>query len=154
MALSTAACRHRPRIDRQRSPRFAGFSSPVRLPRSMRAVLPRALLMVLIALRVSLCGSNAPMHLASDYIHPCKSAGGPARCRVRIYCQTTCGTTSPPTGVILAWKATPPRSWSNSSLRLRRVVPGAHWRGRPRTGSRHARDCGKIGRGPWRRDGF
>ena len=26
------------------------------------------------------------MHLASDYIHPCKDAGGrPARCRVRIY---------------------------------------------------------------------
>ena len=26
------------------------------------------------------------MHLASDYIHPYKSAGGrPARCRVRIY---------------------------------------------------------------------
>ena len=27
-----------------------------------------------------------PMHLASDYIHPFKDAGGrPARCRVRIY---------------------------------------------------------------------
>jgi hypothetical protein len=64
------------------------------------------------------------MHLASDYVHLCKSAGGPARCRrVRIYCQTTWETTSPPTGVILAWKVIPSRSWSISSLRLRRVVP-------------------------------
>jgi hypothetical protein len=59
-----------------------------------------------------------------------------------------------PRGVILAWKATPSRSWSISSLRLRRVVPGAHWRGQPRRGSRHERDYGKIGRGPWRRGGF
>ncbi len=40
----------------------------------------------MIALRVSFCRGNTTMHLASDYIHPYKSAGGrPARCRVRIY---------------------------------------------------------------------
>jgi hypothetical protein len=103
---------------------------------------------------VSFCRNAMPMHLAGDYIHPCKSAGGPARCRVRIYCQTTSETTSPPTGVILAWKATPSRSWSITSLRLRRVVPGAQWRGQPRRGSRHEHDYGKIGRGSCRRDGF
>ena len=47
-----------------------------------------------------------------------------------------------------AQKATPSRSWSISSLHLRRVVPGAHWRGRPRSGSRQERAYGKIGRGP------
>src|SRR5215210_3990546 len=37
------------------------------------------------SLQVSLAGA-APMHLASDYIHPYKDAGGrPARCRARIY---------------------------------------------------------------------
>lgn len=154
MALSTAACRHRPRIDRQRSPRFAGFSSPVRLPRSMRAVLSRALLMVSDRPACKLVReqcTDAP----SQRLHPSlqeRRWPGAVSCTdllpddVRDYLAAH--------GMILAWKATPPRSWSNSSLRLRRVVPGAHWRGRPRTGSRHARDCGKIGRGPWRRDGF
>ena len=32
------------------------------------------------------CAGSISMHLASDYIHPYKDAGGrPARCRVRIY---------------------------------------------------------------------
>ena len=40
----------------------------------------------MIALRVSFCLGNTAMHLASDYIHPRRSAGGRrARCRVRIY---------------------------------------------------------------------
>src|SRR5919107_413572 len=40
----------------------------------------------MIALRVAFCRHNTAMHLASDYIHPYKDAGGrPARCRVRIY---------------------------------------------------------------------
>jgi hypothetical protein len=40
----------------------------------------------MIALHVSLWWRNTPMHLASDYIHPYKDAGGRrARCRVRIY---------------------------------------------------------------------
>jgi hypothetical protein len=41
---------------------------------------------LLSAPRVSFCQNAIPMHLASDYIHPCKDAGGGrARCRVRIY---------------------------------------------------------------------
>ena len=41
---------------------------------------------LLIAPRVSFCRNAMPMHLASDYIHPYKDAGGRrARCRVRIY---------------------------------------------------------------------
>jgi hypothetical protein len=37
-------------------------------------------------LRVYLCAGSISMHLASDYIHPYKDAGGrPARCRIRIY---------------------------------------------------------------------
>src|SRR5688572_26892979 len=37
--LSTAACGYRPRIDRQRSPEFAGLSFSARFPRSMRSIL-------------------------------------------------------------------------------------------------------------------
>src|SRR5215208_5817060 len=41
---------------------------------------------LLIAPRVSFCRNAMSMHLASDYIHPYKDAGGRrARCRVRIY---------------------------------------------------------------------
>jgi hypothetical protein len=41
---------------------------------------------LLIAPRVSFCRNAMPMHLASDYIHPDKDAGGRlARSRIRIY---------------------------------------------------------------------
>jgi hypothetical protein len=40
--------------------------------------------------RVSLCREAILMHLASDYIHSYKDAGGrPAHCRVRIYLPRT-----------------------------------------------------------------
>jgi hypothetical protein len=50
--------------------------------RSVRSVFAQSLR---IASRVSFCRNNT-MHLASNYIHPYKDAGGrPAHCRIRIY---------------------------------------------------------------------
>src|SRR5919112_4900706 len=65
---------------------FCGAFSSVMAPQSMRSVLFRLLLMGSQALRVYPSAGVPPMHLASDYIHPYKDAGGrPARCRIRIY---------------------------------------------------------------------
>jgi hypothetical protein len=50
------------------------------------ATFPAFSYVLLIAPRVSFCRNAMPMHLASDYIHPYKDAGGrPARGSVRIY---------------------------------------------------------------------
>ncbi len=82
--------KYRPRIDHVGMWRSAGLYPPSNPAVGAVGIFPAFTYGLLIAPRVSFCRNAMPMHLASDYIHPYKDAGGrPSYCRVRIYLPDT-----------------------------------------------------------------